>query len=105
MWQEADREFKRNQPQLRAHPDVLGVRWQIYAKADDWKTAVELASVIIEQAPGKSRETMYQLARFAFRSNRLWEAREWLEKALKTADRKMKLKALTDRDLEAAWKS
>src|SRR5437773_11176426 len=48
---EANGELERITHQLRAHPDVLKVRWHIYAKAYHWQTAVDIASAIIRLAP------------------------------------------------------
>ena len=39
---EADKELDEITPQLRAHPDVLEVRWQVYAHAEKWKACVPL---------------------------------------------------------------
>ena len=33
-------------PGLRSHPDVLSVRWQIYAKDGKWGTAAEIAHAL-----------------------------------------------------------
>jgi hypothetical protein len=48
---EADRELDEITPQLRAHPDVLEVRWGIYAHAKKWDACVDIAAVIIKLAP------------------------------------------------------
>jgi predicted Zn-dependent protease len=38
----------------RTHPAVLTVRYQIYAKAKQWDTAVEVASDLVKMLPDKS---------------------------------------------------
>lgn len=48
---EADAELDNITPELRAHPDVLKVRWQIYATAKQWEAALEIAAAIIQMAP------------------------------------------------------
>jgi predicted Zn-dependent protease len=40
-------------PMVRAHPDVLLVRWDIYAKAKKWEMAAEVARGITEILPEK----------------------------------------------------
>jgi len=42
IWQEANEELEHLTPQLRSHPEVLGVRFQIYAKAEKWEYAIEI---------------------------------------------------------------
>lgn len=37
---EADKELDEITPQLRTHPDVLEVRWHIYAHAEKWEASV-----------------------------------------------------------------
>jgi len=46
-WREANEEMDRITPQLRAHPDVLVVRWSICTKAGNWKLAAEIARALI----------------------------------------------------------
>ena len=38
-------------PTLRAHPDVLELRWQIYAKEKKWEACVDIATAVIKLAP------------------------------------------------------
>lgn len=45
---EANEELERIAPQLRAHPDVLEIRWQIYAQAEKWEACVDIAGAIIK---------------------------------------------------------
>ena len=51
---EANEELEKITPQLRAHPDVLEVRWQIYAKEKRWEACVHIATAIINLAPERS---------------------------------------------------
>jgi hypothetical protein len=45
---EADKELDEITPQLRTHPDVLEIRWHIYAHAKKWDARVDVAAAIIE---------------------------------------------------------
>jgi hypothetical protein len=40
---EANEELEKITASLRAHPEVLEVRWRIYAKAEKWEGAFEIA--------------------------------------------------------------
>jgi tetratricopeptide (TPR) repeat protein len=48
---EANEELEQITPELRGHPDVLEIRWQIYAKAKKWDAALDLASALIQLVP------------------------------------------------------
>lgn len=50
-WREANEELENITPQLRAHPEVLGLRFQIYSKAERWKYAAEIARSLTELLP------------------------------------------------------
>ena len=50
---ETDAELDEITPGLRSRPDVLEVRWQIYAQAKKWEACVEIAEAIIRLAPNK----------------------------------------------------
>lgn len=45
-WREANEELENIAPELRAHPSVLLVRHEVYAKAGKWDLAAELATAI-----------------------------------------------------------
>ena len=51
---EANEELEKIQAQLRGHPDVLELRWHIYAKEKKWDACVDLATTIIKLAPDRS---------------------------------------------------
>jgi predicted Zn-dependent protease len=53
-WQEANEELERITPEMRAHPTVLRVRWGIYAEAEKWEMAAEVARGISVLLPGNS---------------------------------------------------
>jgi predicted Zn-dependent protease len=48
---EADAELDNIAPQLRAHPAVLELRWQIYAKEKKWDACRDLAEAITKLLP------------------------------------------------------
>jgi tetratricopeptide (TPR) repeat protein len=48
---EANEELEKITAQLRAHPDVLKVRWQIYAMAKKWDAALDIAAALIQLDP------------------------------------------------------
>jgi len=53
-WLEANNELEEITPQYRAHPDVLQVRWNIYAKAKKWEMAAEVAQALTKLLPENS---------------------------------------------------
>jgi len=50
---EAAEDLKRIDPQLHTHPDVLEVRWQMHAKAQNWDACLKIASAIVEIDPDR----------------------------------------------------
>ena len=48
---EANEELEQIAPQLRVHPDVLEIRWQIYAKESKWDVCRDIASAITKLDP------------------------------------------------------
>jgi hypothetical protein len=48
---EAAEELKRIDTQFRSHPDVLEVRWQLHAKAQQWHTCLDIACAIVQIDP------------------------------------------------------
>ena len=50
---EADRELEEIAPELRAHPDVLELRWHIYAIEEKWAACVAIAEAIILISPNR----------------------------------------------------
>jgi predicted Zn-dependent protease len=48
---EANEELEQVTPENRAHPAVLEVRWQIYAKAKKWDGALDIASTLAQLVP------------------------------------------------------
>jgi predicted Zn-dependent protease len=52
-WLSANDELEEITAQLRAHPDVLELRWQIYAAANKWEPCVDIAAAITKLAPDR----------------------------------------------------
>ena len=52
-WREANEELEEITPPLRAHPDVLGIRFEIYSKAGKWDMAAEIARRLVQIRPKK----------------------------------------------------
>lgn len=50
---EADKELDQITPAHRSHPDVLGIRWQVCARAGKWNACVALARAVIKMQPGR----------------------------------------------------
>jgi hypothetical protein len=68
---------------LRAHPDVLQVRWQIYAQAESWTACLHLAKLLTQWTPERWFSWI-QLAQSLHKLGRTEEARDSL---LSIADR------------------
>jgi tetratricopeptide (TPR) repeat protein len=49
----AANELEEITPELRAHPDVLLVRCDIYGKAKKWDAVVTIAETLVKMTPGK----------------------------------------------------
>jgi predicted Zn-dependent protease len=48
---EANEELENISAENRAHPAVLEVRWQVYAKAKKWEGALHIASALAQMVP------------------------------------------------------
>lgn len=53
-WLEANEELERITPEMRAHPFVLRLRWEIYAKAAKWEMAAEVGQGMTGMLPDNS---------------------------------------------------
>lgn len=47
----ANEELEKISPELRAHPDALELRWQIYAKAKHWEAALDIGRALAQLVP------------------------------------------------------
>jgi predicted Zn-dependent protease len=52
-WREASDELEQIQPEFRAHPSVLEMRYKIYAEAKRWDQAVEVAKAVRALLPNQ----------------------------------------------------
>jgi len=57
---EANEELAKITASLRAHPDVLMVRWLIFAKGEQWEGAFEIARALVEMVPEFPTGWIYQ---------------------------------------------
>lgn len=48
---EANRDLEKISPEARLHPDVLELRWQIHAEANEWEQCVNAARELTGEAP------------------------------------------------------
>ena len=51
---EANEELEKITPRLRVHPDVLQVRWQVFARAQEWDACRNVSEAIIQLAPDRA---------------------------------------------------
>lgn len=82
-WREANEELEKITPEMRGHPEVLEVRWEIYAAAKRWAECVDLAEALVKLAPRKS----FGWIRRSFALHELKRTGEALEKLLPAVDR------------------
>jgi tetratricopeptide (TPR) repeat protein len=52
-WQEANEELEKITPALRGRLEVLEVRFQVYARAEKWDTATEIAAALVKMQPNE----------------------------------------------------
>jgi len=50
---DANEELEKITARLRSHPDVLKVRWRVYAKAKQWDACFEIARALTDLEPKK----------------------------------------------------
>jgi tetratricopeptide (TPR) repeat protein len=51
---ESNSELENVTPALRSHPDVLEIRWHIYAKESKWDACLDIASALVKLTPDRS---------------------------------------------------
>ena len=51
---EANEELEKIAPLFRAHPDVLEIRWQIYANEKKWIACIEIGQTLTKIAPSRA---------------------------------------------------
>jgi tetratricopeptide (TPR) repeat protein len=80
---EANAELERIAPTLRAHPDVLEVRWHISAHAKKWDACVEIAGAAIKLDPNRPDAWIHR----SFALHELKRTQEAFNRLLPVADR------------------
>lgn len=78
---EANEELEKIAPQLRAHPAVLEVRWQIYANLQKWEGALNIAAALARLRPDWPDAWIYQASSLC-ELNRHQEAYQVLSEAV-----------------------
>lgn len=51
---EANAELEEISPAMRVHPNVLEIRWEIYAKENRWEACVDIARAVMRTDPHRS---------------------------------------------------
>jgi tetratricopeptide (TPR) repeat protein len=80
---EANEELERITPQLRAHPDVLEVRWHIYAQAKKWDACLDIAGAVIKLDPDRAEAWVHR----SFALHELKRTQEAFDQLLPVMDR------------------
>lgn len=80
---EANEELASLTPEVRRHPDVLGVRYEICARSKRWEACLEIAREILEVAPEKPSGWIQR----SFALHELKRTKEALESLLPALDR------------------
>jgi|ERR1044071_2349443 tetratricopeptide (TPR) repeat protein len=75
---EAWKELEEIRPEFRAHPDVLQIRWTVYAFARDWKAGVEICEALIKLESSRPEPWIHR----SFALHELKRTQEALEKLL-----------------------
>ena len=79
---EANEELEKITPSMRAHPDVLEVRYEIYAAEKKWDACVDIASDIVKLAP----ESTFGWIQRSFALHELKRTKKALDSLLPAAD-------------------
>jgi tetratricopeptide (TPR) repeat protein len=72
---EASEELEKITPELRVHPAVLELRWQIYAKAKKWDATLNIAAALIQLVPEHPAGWVHR-SHSLYRLQRTQEARD-----------------------------
>jgi tetratricopeptide (TPR) repeat protein len=79
---EANEELEQITPAFRVHPDVLLMRWQIYARAKQWEMCVEIGRALTELVP-ESPQAWVNYANSLYFDKRTQDAYDAAQQALK----------------------
>ncbi|HWF19033.1 MAG TPA: tetratricopeptide repeat protein [Verrucomicrobiae bacterium] len=75
---EANAELDKIPDALQSHPDVLELRWQVYANARKWQQCVEVGARLVELAPRKPQGWIHR----SYALHELKQTRDALEALL-----------------------
>jgi hypothetical protein len=53
-WSEANEELEQISPAMRAHPEVLGVRYDVYSHAAKWDACLDIGEALVKLMPTSS---------------------------------------------------
>lgn len=104
---EANEELENISPELRAHPDVLKLRLEIYTHAKHWAACIEVAATLFRFVKGREAnwQLPYKLACYCVQLNRMDAAKVWFQKAMAIDTKTVQVKAMEDDDLKPLWDS
>jgi tetratricopeptide (TPR) repeat protein len=80
---EANEELERIAPPLRAHADVLEVRWHIYAQAKKWDACLDITGALIKLDPDRAEGWIHR----SFALHELKRTQEAFDQLLPVVDR------------------
>jgi predicted Zn-dependent protease len=80
---EADEKLENITAEQRAHPAVLEIRWQIYAKAGKWEGALDIASALVQLVPESALGWVHR----SFSLHELKRAEEARDNLLRVVDK------------------
>jgi predicted Zn-dependent protease len=80
---EASEEMEKITPENRSHPDVLQLRWQIYARENRWDACLVIATVLTITTPDRRLSWIHR----AFSLHKLNRSQEAIDGLLTVADR------------------
>jgi tetratricopeptide (TPR) repeat protein len=80
---EANDELEKITPELRAHPDVLEVRLEIYARTKKWDMCLDIAGAIIKLAPDRPEGWIQR----SFALHELHRSQEAFDELMPAADK------------------
>jgi predicted Zn-dependent protease len=82
-WRSANEELENIQPQMRAHPDVLKMRVEVYSAAKKWDYVIEVAGALSRLLP----DHVFGHVRLAYALHELKRTREAWNVLLPIADK------------------
>lgn len=107
QWCDADEDLQKISPKMRTHPDVLRVRFHVYAMAGKWQGAFDIARVLTQPSSAPVGD-LFNFARAACRLGKLPDAFHSIRRAIERAGsieekQKLQLMVLDDEDFKPLW--